>query len=143
MDVTGAYFSAYVAGKYSCLLKRSGRAFSSAICYSSDSLGAGGVAVAGDDLEAAATWRAKDLGDAVSSLFLFATGKATKQDVGRGVATCVMMIAGAAMSPYVERQMSAGVRSGTPGELASALRRRPSVSPRRLPGSGQRPATGR
>ena len=34
MDVTGAYFSAYDAGKYSCLLKRSaGRAFSSAICY--------------------------------------------------------------------------------------------------------------
>ena len=69
MDVTGAYFSAYVAGKYSCLLKRSGRAFSSAICYSSDSLGAGGVAVAGDDLEAA-TWQAKDLDDAVSSKVL-------------------------------------------------------------------------
>ncbi|PAN10240.1 hypothetical protein PAHAL_2G081000 [Panicum hallii] len=127
MDVTGAYFSAYDALKYSCLLKRSGRTFSSAICYndpwssgsvgnkllqssSSDSLPAAAGGVASDDLEAA-TWRAKDLDDAVSSLFLFATGKATKEDLSRGVATCDMMIAGAAMSPYVERRMSAGVRS--------------------------------
>jgi len=132
MDVTGAYFTAYVAGKYSCLLKRSGRAFSSAICYSDDPWsssaaiaaalqysagvgrgGGGGYPAAGrQDLGAAATWRAKDLDQAVSSLFLFPTGNATKEDVGRAVAACDMMIAGAAAFPYVQRRVSAGMRDG-------------------------------
>ncbi|PUZ69031.1 hypothetical protein GQ55_2G076100 [Panicum hallii var. hallii] len=124
MDVTGAYFTGYVAGKYSCLLKRSGRAFSSAICYT-DPWSSSSVATllqssisrersypAGQHDLGAATWRAKDLDQAVSSLFLFPTGNATKEDLSRAVAACDMMIASAATFPYIQRRMSAGMRDG-------------------------------
>ncbi|OEL15268.1 Ricin [Dichanthelium oligosanthes] len=124
MDVTGAYFTAYVAGKYSCLLKRSGGKFSSATCYSdpwgssvdtSSSRDSGGGYPAGDvdDLEAAAsTWRAKDLDEAVSTLFLYPTSKCTDAELSRAVAACDMMIASAATFPYIQRRMSAGMWDG-------------------------------
>jgi hypothetical protein len=116
MDVSRAYFVAYVAGQRSCLLKRSGRTFSSAICYYGGPWGTSSApvtrpaAAAGDGEDpGVAAWRARDLDEAISSLFLFPTGNATEEELRRGVAACDMMVASAATFPYVERRMSAGM----------------------------------
>jgi hypothetical protein len=112
MDVSGAYFAGYEAGNYSCLLKRSGsgRTVSSVTCYRNlYPWGGPPTVTVDDDPAAAAAWRVEDLDEAISSLFLFPTGNATKEDLSRGLAACDVMIASAATFPYVERRMSAGM----------------------------------
>jgi hypothetical protein len=99
MDVSGAYFAGYEAGNYSCLLKRSGsgRTVSSVTCYRNLYPWGGPPTVTVDDDPAAvAAWRVEDLDEAISSLFLFPTGNATKEDLSRGLAACDVMIASAA-----------------------------------------------
>ncbi|XP_066389678.1 ricin-like [Miscanthus floridulus] len=115
MDVSRAYFVGYEAGDFSCLLKRSGsgRTLSSVTCYRNLYPWGGPPTVTVDDDPAAvAAWRAEDLDQAISSLFLFPTGNATKEDLSRGLAACDVMIASAATFPYVERRMSAGMWDG-------------------------------
>ncbi|CAD6226248.1 unnamed protein product [Miscanthus lutarioriparius] len=114
MDVSGAYFVGYEAGNYSCLLKRSGsgRTLSSVTCYRNLYPWGGPPTVTVDDDPAVAAWRVEDLDQAISSLFLFPTGNATKEDLSRGLAACDVMIASAATFPYVERRMSAGMWDG-------------------------------
>lgn len=111
MDVSGAYFVGYEAGNYSCLLKRSGGTLSSVTCYRNLYPWGGPPSVTVDD-PAVAAWRVEDLDEAISSLFLFPTGDATKEDLSRGLAACDVMIATAATFPYVERRMSAGMWDG-------------------------------
>lgn len=114
MDVSGAYFVGYEAGNYSCLLKRSsgpGRALSSATCFRNAYPWGGPPSVTVADPDVAA-WRARDLDEAVSALFLFPTGDATEEALSRGVAACDAMVASAAAFPYVERRMSAGMWDG-------------------------------
>ncbi|KAF8731781.1 hypothetical protein HU200_015719 [Digitaria exilis] len=145
MDVTGAFFTAYEAGKASCLLKRSpsGGAFSSATCYvdpwALTSASASPELVAGDDLggsaataTATATWKAKDLDEAVSSLYLYPTGNATEKKLSAAVSAIDVMIASAATFPYVQRRVSAGMRDGNgvsdDGSLQTLRSRWPTLS---------------
>ncbi|KAF8690553.1 hypothetical protein HU200_040916 [Digitaria exilis] len=142
MDVTGAFFTAYEAGKASCLLKRSpsGGAFSSATCYvdpwALTSASTSPELIAGDDLgasaAAAATWKAKDLDEAVSSLYLYPTGNATEKKLSAAVSAIDVMIASAATFPYVQRRVSAGMRDGNgvsdDGSLQTLRSRWPTLS---------------
>ncbi|KAJ1288711.1 hypothetical protein BS78_02G109300 [Paspalum vaginatum] len=132
LDITGAYFAGYVAGDYTCYLKwTSGRTFKEAICYPTDPWSSSsGSAAAGRGVDddrrlmplrqagsvirapAASTWRLQDLDDAISTLYLYASGSATKETASAAIATCDMMIVSAAMFPYIERRLSSGMWSG-------------------------------
>ncbi|EER96114.1 hypothetical protein BDA96_02G090700 [Sorghum bicolor] len=113
MDISGAYIAGYEAGNFSCLVKRSGsgHTLSSVTCYRS-SYPWGGPPTVDVAVPEVSAWRVEDLDEAISSLFLFPTGNATKEDLSRGLAACDVMVATAATFPYVERRMSAGMWDG-------------------------------
>ncbi|WVZ62526.1 hypothetical protein U9M48_012265 [Paspalum notatum var. saurae] len=132
LDITGAYFAGYEAGDYTCYLKwTAGRTFKEATCFptnpwssSSSSAAAGGAGGGEDDdrssrltsivrSPSASTWRLQDLDDAISTLYLYASGRVTDAAAAAAaIATCDMMVISAAMFPYIERRLSSGMWSG-------------------------------
>ncbi|KAJ1288709.1 hypothetical protein BS78_02G109100 [Paspalum vaginatum] len=148
LDITGAYFAGYEAGDYTCYLKwTSGRTFKEAICYPTDPWSSSsGSAAAGRGVDddrrlmplrqagstralAASTWRLQDLDDAISTLYLYASGSATKEAASAAIATCDMMIVSAAMFPYIERRLSSGMWSGNGVADDPSLHQLPSTWP--------------